>query len=277
MDASFNTTPTVGHPPRSSIGHDELRVILSNLSHELCRPLISLRAGFDLLLGDAARPIPPDQRGHVQTMVTLCDNLLHLTRSYLDYAGLVQGNRPLCYGSFTIGALVREIHRQSAVEAAARRISWECTLEGADATVTTDASRCQQIFGNLVSNALKYTPSGGHIRVSGRHEGDHWLVVVTDNGPGIPSNALAKVFEPFFRLARDEHAGIEGSGLGLAICREMVEQMGGKIVIDSTLGQGTCVTVQLPVDASADRPLAYRVHTGPGRHSPGEPGRGTAP
>ena len=162
------------------------------------------------------------------------------------------------------------------MEAAARRIAWECTLEGADATVTTDASRCQQIFGNLVSNALKYTPAGGHIRVSGRREGDHWLVVVTDNGPGIPSNALAKVFEPFFRLARDEHAGIEGSGLGLAICREMVEQMGGKIVIDSTLGQGTCVTVQLPVDASADRPLAYRVHTGPGRHSPGEPGRGTA-
>src|SRR5947209_2752335 len=123
MDASLNPSPKAGHlPPRSSIGHDELRVILSNLSHELCRPLVSLRAGFDLLLGGAERPIAPDQLGHVQTMVSLCDNLLILTRSYLDYAGLVQGNRPLCYGAFTIGALIREIHRQSAPETAARRI-----------------------------------------------------------------------------------------------------------------------------------------------------------
>src|SRR3954452_18236582 len=112
--------------PRSLIEHDELRSLRSNLSHELCRPLISLRAGFDLLLGDAARPISHDQRGHVETMVALCDDLLRLTRSYLDYAGLVQGTRPLCYGSFTIGALIREIDRQFASDASSRRIVWEC-------------------------------------------------------------------------------------------------------------------------------------------------------
>src|SRR5438034_9354309 len=83
---------------RSLIDHAELRSLLSNLSHELCRPLISLRAGFDLLLADSARPISRDQRGHVQTMVTLCEDLLRLTRSYLDYAGLIQGTRPRCYG-----------------------------------------------------------------------------------------------------------------------------------------------------------------------------------
>jgi signal transduction histidine kinase len=258
MDASLTPAPAGRTPTRSPIGHDELRAILSNLSHELCRPLISLRAGFDLLLGDDARPISPDQRGHVQTMVTLCDNLLLLTRSYLDYAGLVQGNRPLCYGAFTLGALVREIHRQGVSEAAKRGISWECALEGADVTVTTDASRCQQIFGNLVSNALKYTPQGGHVRVGGRLEVDHWAVVVADDGLGIPHNALGKVFDPFFRLARDEQAGIEGSGLGLAICREMVEQMGGTIEIESTLGEGTRVTVRLPVDPPAQSPTPTR-------------------
>src|SRR5258708_6287962 len=130
---------------RTLIDHDELRSILSNLSHELCRPLISLRAGFDLLLSDTSSPVSVDRRGHVETMVALCDDLLSLTRSYLDYAGLVQGTRPLCFGTFTIGALVREIDRQFASAAAARRITWECGLEGADATVVTDASRCQQI------------------------------------------------------------------------------------------------------------------------------------
>jgi signal transduction histidine kinase len=252
MDA--RTEPTHSGSPRALIAHDEMRTILSNLSHELCRPLVSLRAGFDLLLSDAARPISQDQRGHVRTMAGLCDDLLRLTRSYLDYAGLVQGTRPLCYGSFTIGALIRDIDRQFAPDAASRRIRWECTLEGPDAAVTTDASRCQQIFANVVANALKYTPEGGQVRVVGRHEDDQWLVIVSDSGSGIPSEALAKVFEPFYRLTRDEHAGIEGSGLGLAICREMVRQMGGEIAISSSIGQGTRVTVQLPVD----RPLTAR-------------------
>src|ERR1700761_2236210 len=99
---------------RFLIDQRELRSILSNLSHELCRPLASLRAGFDLLLGDVMRPISNDQRGHGQTMVTLCEDLLRLTRSYLDYAGLVQGVRPLCLGSYTVGALIREIDRQFA-------------------------------------------------------------------------------------------------------------------------------------------------------------------
>jgi signal transduction histidine kinase len=231
------------------IEHAELRSLLSNLSHELCRPLISLRAGFDLLLADSARPISRDQRGHVQTMVVLCDDLLRLTRSYLDYAGLIQGTRPLCYGSFTLGALVREIDRQFAPAAAARRLGWRCGLDGPEATVTTDASRCQQIYGNLVANALKYTPEGGEVRVTARHEGQRWLMIVADSGPGIPSEAISKVFEPFYRLARDERSGIEGSGLGLAICREMVDQMGGEIALSSVVGQGTRVTVQLPSEA----------------------------
>ena len=92
----------------------ELRSVLSSLSHELCRPLISLKAGFDLLLDESSTTFTPDQRGHLLTMVSLCDDLLRLTRSYLDYAGIVQGSRPLCLGSFTIGALIHEIDRQFA-------------------------------------------------------------------------------------------------------------------------------------------------------------------
>jgi len=259
MDARTDfLSPLPGSPSRPLIAHDELRNILSNLSHEICRPLVSLRAGFDLLLTDAVRPISPDQRGHIQTMVLLCDELLRLTRSYLDYAGLVQGTRPLCYGSFTLGALIREIDRQFGPEAASRRISWECVLEGDDATVTTDASRCQQIFGNLVANALKYTPAHGQVRMAARQEGGHWTVVVTDNGAGIPAGAPAKVFEPFYRLTRDERSGIEGSGLGLAICREMVDQMGGEIAISSSTGQGTRVVVELPVGLAESVPHSVR-------------------
>lgn len=258
MDARTETSVLSDQAtPRSLIDHTELRSILSSLSHELCRPLISLRAGFDLLLGDCSRPISPDQRGHVQTMADLCDELLRLTRSYLDYAGLVQGTRPLCFGAFTVGVLIREIDRQFGPTAAARRIAWECALEGPDATVTTDASRCQQIFGNLVANALKYTSEGGEVRVNGRLDDRHWVVTVSDNGPGIPTEEVERVFAPFYRLARDEHSRVEGNGLGLAICREMVGQLGGEIALQSGVGQGTRVTVRFPVDAS-DRGPSWR-------------------
>lgn len=248
MDVRSDATSHPTLSSRSPIEHAELRSILSSLSHELCRPLISLRAGFDLLLGDANRPIPEDQRGHVQTMAALCDDLLRLTRSYLDYAGLVQGARPLSFGSFTIGAMVREIDRQFAPTAAARHLGWHCALDGPDASVTTDVSRCQQIFGNLAANALKYTPEGGEVEVRARREAEVWVVTVSDNGPGIPTESIERVFAPFYRLPRDEKSRVEGNGLGLAICREMVEQLGGKIVLDSAPNRGTRVIVRFPLE-----------------------------
>jgi signal transduction histidine kinase len=232
---------------RLLIDPGELRSILSNLSHELCRPLVSLRAGFDLVLGEPSSTLSADQRGHLLTMVALCDDLLRLTRSYLDYAGIVQGSRPLCLGSFTIGALIDEIDRQFAPMAAARQVQWESHVDPPDALVTTDAARCQQIFGNLASNALKYTPVGGRVRVSGTVAADSWSVIISDSGPGIPAEAVDRVFEPFYRLVRDEHSGIEGSGLGLAICRELVTQLGGQIALQSVIGSGTSITVRFPL------------------------------
>jgi signal transduction histidine kinase len=193
-----------------------------------------------------------DQRGHLVTMVALCEDLLRLTRSYLDYAAIVQGSRPLCLGSFTIGALVHEIDRQFAPVAAANQMRWESHADSPETLVITDASRCQQIFGNLVSNALKYTPKGGRVLVRGKAEADSWSMIIADSGPGIPADALDRVFEPFFRLARDEHSGIEGSGLGLAISRELVTQLQGEIALESSVGHGTEVAVRFPLAPQAN-------------------------
>ncbi len=254
------TTPTSSRAERQEsssilIDQGELRSILFNLSHELCRPLASLRTGFDLLLGESPSTITPDQRGHLLTMVSLCDDLLKLTRSYLDYAGIIQGSRPLCLGSFTVGALMSEIDRQFAPSAAARQVDWISRAEPPDSVVVTDASRWQQIFGNLVSNALKYTPSGGEVSVVGKVEDESWSLIVSDTGLGIPADAHDKVFEPFFRLAREEFSGIDGSGLGLAICRELVTQLQGQILMDSVVGRGTTITVRFPLPVAGTGPV----------------------
>lgn len=241
---------TEPNPAPPAIEQAELRAILSHLSHELGRPLVSLRAGFELLLGDNKRPVSGDQRGHLRTMAGLCDELLDLTRSYLDYAGLMQGTRPLRLGTYGLRAILAEIDRQFAPEAAARRVAWSCALEGPDGPVKTDASRCQQLFGNLAANALKYTPEGGRVAVLARRDGETWSVSIVDDGPGIPAEALDQVFEPFFRLNRDERSGAEGNGLGLAICRELVEQLGGTVRLGPGDGGGTRALVALPVEPS---------------------------
>src|SRR5262249_43912736 len=121
-------------PPR-------LRCILSDMSHELCRNLASLRAGFELILGEAKPQIPEDQRDHLLTMVSLCDDLLGFARSSLDYAAIAHGSRPLCLGSFTIGALVRELDRRFAATARSRRIQWETHTSHPESVVLTDVSR----------------------------------------------------------------------------------------------------------------------------------------
>jgi signal transduction histidine kinase len=146
-----------------------------------------------------------------------------------------------------LGALVAEIDRQFAPVAQSRELRWESRADAAEFAVVTDASRCQQIFGNLVANAIRYTANGGWVRVVGSADADSWSISVADSGPGIPHDAIERVFEPFFRLDRDEHSPVDGSGLGLAICRELVAQLHGKISLNSTLGRGTSISVRFPL------------------------------
>jgi signal transduction histidine kinase len=206
--------------------------------------------GFDLLLADAARSISDDQRGHVETMVDLCDDLLDLTRRYLDYAGLVHGARPPAIATYTVGALIREIDLRHRALAAERGISWSCRLEGPNSTVATDASRCQQAFDCVVDNALKFTPEGGEVSVIGRLAGRSWVVSCEDTGPGVPVDQLGRVFDPFYKLARSQPAQTRGNGLGLTICRALVEQLGGEVQLQSSEGRGVRATVRLPLDPS---------------------------
>jgi signal transduction histidine kinase len=259
----------------ATIDPGELRTLLSCLSHELCRPLASLRAGFDLLLHD---PVVKDQRTHLQTMMSLCDDLLGLTRGYLEYAGMVNKARSPSLGIFTLGAIVGEIDRQYRPLAEARGLAWHAAALDPGAKVLTDASLCQQILGNLAANALKYTPPGGAGRVEAGAGPDGWTVTVSDNGPGIPADALGRVFDPFFRLPRDEHSRIEGNGLGLSICRELTGRLGGVISLDSASGAGTLARVWFP---GASRDVEPARTTAAGQAQPPTSSRaadaGTAP
>jgi signal transduction histidine kinase len=105
-----------------------------------------------------------------------------------------------------------------------------------------------QAIDNLVSNAIKYTPAGGHVTICTGTEGDQAFVRVSDNGYGIPANKLTAIFEPFVRI-KDEHtANIPGTGLGLNLVKVFVEAHGGQVVVESALNAGSTFSIYLPFE-----------------------------
>lgn len=252
MDAPSDACPDA-FPAR--FDRRELHSLLSSLTDEFCRPLASLRTGFDLLMNERPAAFSATQQKHVVTLRTICDDLLRLTRSYLEYAEIIHTVRPLSLGTFSLRALVREVDRMFAGPARAKGIDWEAVALDGDSLVVTDATRFQQIAAAMASNAVKFTPAGGRIRVAGKADGDSWALEVADDGPGISPDRHDRVFEPFYQLARDEHSSAEGNGLGLAIGLELAGQLNGRLALESDGVRGLTIRATFPRIPPAAPPI----------------------
>jgi signal transduction histidine kinase len=123
--------------------------------------------------------------------------------------------------------------------------------------IFADPDRLRQVLSNLVSNAVKYSPSGGSIVVRARERGtQHIVIEVVDHGLGIPPDQIGKLFQKFARVRSEDHLRVSGTGLGLYICRLIVEGHGGQIWVESDPGRGSTFGMSLPIDARlAQRPL----------------------
>ena len=110
-----------------------------------------------------------------------------------------------------------------------------------------DPLKISQVLGNLLDNALKYTPKGTHIVVTAKRQGAEIEVGVRDNGPGIPAEDLSHLFERFYRVDKGRSREKGGTGLGLSIVKHIVQLHGGRVRVESTLGQGTAFFFNLPV------------------------------
>lgn len=116
--------------------------------------------------------------------------------------------------------------------------------------VVIDRDQIEQVLDNLMSNALKYTPDGGSIRIEARRNSEGMLSIsVQDTGIGIPKKDLDRIFERFYRVDKARSRNMGGTGLGLSIAREIVKAHGGQIFLESEYGQGTCTTFTLPMSS----------------------------
>jgi signal transduction histidine kinase len=223
---------------------------VATVSHELRTPLTSI-ISFAELLSEHHENLRPDQLEFLEILSRNADRLSALVDDLLLIARLESGG---------VHIDPRPIEFETVVRAAAEGFRKECTkkglqlivdLSGSTGPARLDPQRFDQIIQNLVSNALKFTPAGGRVTVSARHESDHWLLSVSDTGIGIPEDQQPRLFERFFRSNNAVMAGVPGTGLGLAIVRGIVDLHGGTIDIDSS-PSGTTVIVRLPDANSLD-------------------------
>lgn len=214
-------------------------------SHELRTPLTSIEMSLDLLAerrddppGPRERELLQAAREDVQRLVRLVENLLDLTR-------IETGRIDLDIVSFPVFRLFEDL--RSVFEIQFREKGVELWIEDPDRSLTAraDPEKIAWVLTNLVSNALRYTDSGGRVEVDAHRSGPWVTVSVGDTGEGIPPEQQVRIFDQFVQL--DSSRGVGGAGLGLAISREIVRAHGGAIWVDSSPGQGSLFTFILPV------------------------------
>ncbi len=208
------------------------RRFISDASHELRTPTAVIRSNAELLLRHPEQTIE-ENADHVAAIVDEAGQLGRLVEDLLTLARADEDRLPLQPEDFSPRELVEELVRDYALLAEARdlRLEWDAS----SGTLVADRQRVRQVLRILLDNALKYTPSGGRVRVEARDRGGRWQFAVEDSGPGVPPELRERVFERFFR--GPEARAQPGSGLGLAIARSIVEAHGGRLLVrDSALG-----------------------------------------
>ncbi len=239
---------------------DRSRDFLADVSHELRTPLAALRTFNQLLMESAGDD--PDARaeflessaGQIERLDWLAQNLLELSK--LDSGLVLLDLRP-----DDLRAAVESATHQHDAVAARRGVTIDLAMPDSPIRIRHDPPRIGQVVANLVGNAVKFTPRGGHVRVSVEPTADGARIDVTDTGVGIDSTELPHIFERFYRGSRANEARGSGSGLGLAIVRSIVDIHGGTVTVESGLEAGSRFTVRLPRDPRhvAGTPAAERV------------------
>jgi len=221
------------------------RDFVANASHELRTPLTSVRGFVEALEdGAIAEPVTAERflgkiRTHADRMAALVEDLLELSR-------LESGERPPLWEEIPPAEIAEDVAASFAAPAARKEIALAHEDSGAPAVVT-DVDRLRRIVENLVDNAVKYTPAGGHVTITtAPAPSGGALLEVRDDGPGIPPEHLPRIFERFYRVDKARSRELGGTGLGLSIVKHLAEGMGATVTVTSEVGKGTTFSVTVP-------------------------------
>ena len=222
---------------------------LASMSHELRTPLNAIGGYVQLLDEGIQGPLNDRQREYLKRVRLSAEHLLGLINGVLNFAKLEAGHVQFQLADVPLGKLLGEVDALIAPQLKAKGLEYRMGACAADLSVRADRDKLRQIVLNLMSNAVKFTPSGGTVEVECHVAGVGIAVTVHDSGIGIANDKLEAVFDPFVQIGKQ--ANREGTGLGLAISRELARAMEGDLVASSTPGVGSTFTLTLPTPKSS--------------------------
>ena len=222
---------------------------VANVSHELRTPLTNVRS-YAETLRDADGDIPPDMsNSFLDIIINETDRMTNIVQDLLILSRLDAGNTEMAFKPFPFREAIESVVRANALNARARNHELSFQSEGELPEIEGDRNRLEQVMMNIIGNAIKYTPDGGHIKVTAgvTKDGKQVWMDVWDDGIGIPEESRGRVFERFYRVdkARSRESG--GTGLGLSIAQEIVQRHRGALTLPPHDGPGTTVRLELPI------------------------------
>lgn len=228
---------------------------LANMSHELRTPLNGIIGFAEFLADGKPGPVNPKQQEYLGDILTSGRHLLHLINDLLDLVKVQAGKMEFHPEPFDLREAVEGVCAMMRPMADEKGLTVNLSIAPDPALLTLDPQRFRQILVNLVSNAVKFTPRRGQVEITTEPDRlGHFRISVRDNGIGIRSEDMKRLFTEFDQLETGAARRFEGTGLGLALTRKIVEWQGGHITVTSQPGIGSTFTVVLPLIAGAASP-----------------------
>ena len=216
------------------------RELVANVSHELRTPISALRAILENVVDGVVETDP----ALLRTMLAQTERLQRLVTQLLDLSRLESGDTLLRAQHFPVSELLESVADESSLHSP--DLTFVVTVDPPHLALDGDQERLHQVFANLTDNASRFASGRGEVRLEARRNGHHIVVEVIDDGPGIPTADLDRIFERFYRTDEARSTDEGGSGLGLAIARWVVDLHGGRIRAEANDPQGCRMVVELP-------------------------------
>jgi PAS domain S-box-containing protein len=223
---------------------------LANMSHEFRTPLNAILGYTHMLLQGVAGELPANVKRQLTRIDSNGRHLLTIINEILDITRIEAGKMPMQVSEFNLNELVSEVMTELDPVIGRSKLAVSARLSSDPPLMTTDRQKVKQIVVNLLTNALKFTHQGG-VEIGVEFEGDRRTasVAVSDTGIGIAPENHEKIFEDFRQVDDSPSRQYGGTGLGLAICRRLANALGGRITLQSNLGQGSTFTLTIPAEA----------------------------
>src|ERR1700682_3148027 len=239
---------------------------LASMSHELRTPLNAIGGYAELLAMGIRGPLNAEQAQDIARIRRSQQHLLTLIQDVLNFAKIDAGQTEYHITAVPVDEALRDTESMIAPQILAKGLHYSYKAVGKTAAVLADPEKMQQIVLNLLTNAVKFTEAGGTITLSAEPSGNCIDIKVADTGPGIAPEKLIRIFDPFVQAERRLNQPVQGVGLGLAISQDLAQAMGGKITVESEVGDGSTFTLSLPraprMDP-ADRPPLIELEESP--------------